>query len=250
MNSAVTRFKMERIIGTETPTPQEFTVLASNETSFLTFTDEVPDVAEGQHVRYRIQSRNALSWADTSNVASLAGPAVPTGGLSEAGKWALIGVGIAILVIILIIILICCCCPVKARRQKNKAARKMRRMFKKDKNKDERDGSMTREVTRYQPPNNNYSWQSPSIDRVETKTTIERRNSKDSFDSDRNQVELRQKAANPSANNNAARTSERYFDHDDIQHMAAANRQSDGYDVIGHIPVNHHKDQETYSERY
>jgi hypothetical protein len=95
-------------------------------------TVQVPSVNEGEYVKYRVQGRDSsVNYGEVSNVVSLTGPTpvLPTGGLSTAGLWAIIGTFIALVVIILIIILIRCCCPVEAKRRKRQAQRKMRNLF-------------------------------------------------------------------------------------------------------------------------
>jgi calcium-activated chloride channel regulator 4 len=98
----------------------------------VNMTVQVPSVNEGEYVKYRVQGRDSsVNYGEVSNVVSLAGPTPvpPTGGLSTAGLWAIIGTFIALVVIILIIVVIRCCCPVEAKRRKREAQSKIRQLF-------------------------------------------------------------------------------------------------------------------------
>ena len=206
----MTRYKLERVIGSEVYVSQSTHSVGAD--GRINMTVDVPAVNEGEYVKYRVFGIDSFSnAADTSNVVSLAGPPLATGGLSTAAMWGLIGAGIAILLIILIIILIRCCCPVEASRKKRQATRKMRKLFKMDKKKETNDAP----VTRYQPPP--VVWQSATLtDRRESESSAE----------GQVQVEIRQRTADPPASN---RGSERiYFGQEDIDRMTNGPR-SDTY---------------------
>ncbi len=200
-------------------------------------TVQVPSVNEGEYVKYRVRGRDSsVNYGEVSNVVSLAGPAPPSGGLSTAGLWAIIGTFIALVVIILIIVLIRCCCPVEAKRRKKQAQRKIRQLFSSSDTSTRR--AEDTPVTRYHsPPPPVQSWQSSDINRDGGDPPAVRRESHlSSSSSDKvrpqqqPQVEVRQKKANPAPG--SIQGSERiYFGREDIDRMTTGQRS------------------ETYSER-
>ncbi len=215
---------LESVLGSEVITssrPETLSVVDG----LVNKTVDVPSVGEGQYVKYRVWGVDSFNnAAETSNVVTLAGPAPPTGGLSTAAMWGLIGAGIAILLIILIVVLIRCCCPVEARRKRRQATRKMRQCFSRDKT----DSSSRDEaVTRYQPPP--VVWQSPSV----RDAAASAKRDSESSDERPVSVEIRQKAVDPSSA--SIRGSERiYFGQEDIERMTNGPRSETYSERFGH----------------
>lgn len=176
----------------------------------VNLTVTVPQVSEGQYVRYRIQGRESSNYGEPSNTVSLAGPPpLSSGGLSTAATWGIVGAVIALLIILLVIFLICYCCPAEARRKKRQAADTVNQIFKsKGKNK-----SATT-VARYQPPSHP-SWQSPDIHQEEDPAVLDHPA----------QVEIRFHGDDPLPA--STRTSERiYFGQEDIERMRTGPRSA------------------------
>lgn len=218
----VTNYELERTVGSGKPTPETLNFILAEAT--LNCTVKVPPVNEGEYVRYRIKGRDPSSnWADTSNVASLAGPPSPFKTKLSTGAIVGIAIGSTILLIIIIIIIICLCCPVEAKRKRREATRKVRGVFKSS---DKKKTTNETTVQRFEPPSNSV-WQSPTVN---YDSSVNKRNS-DVHIEPTPQVEIRQKAADPATS--STRGSERiYFGQEDIKQMKHGSRS------------------ETYSERF
>ncbi|XP_057365444.2 calcium-activated chloride channel regulator 1-like [Daphnia carinata] len=158
----VTRFRLYQSIGSAESNYTEFNKPANADGS-VNLTVQVPHLQDGEYVKYRIVGKDSSNnMADPSNVVSMAGPALRTGGISNSAMWALIGGAIAILVIILIIVLIRCCCPDEAKRRQREARRRGRQWVSFG-NGTARRADMA-PTTRYQsPPPTIQQWNSPTI---------------------------------------------------------------------------------------
>lgn len=223
----VTRYTLYQAVGSADYNYTEYTV-TTDAMAYLTV--QVPYLYEGEIVKYRIAGKDSSNnMAEHSNVVSMAGPALRTGGISSSTMWALIGVAIAILLIILIMVLIRWCCPVEAKRKQRQATRKMRQLFSSSDKAAKRVETVP--ATRYQsPPPTIQQWSSPTISQHGDLPDA-RRNSYSSADR-QPQVELRQQSAAPVRTSTYG--SERiYFGQEDIDRMTA-----------GPVPRS-----ETYSER-
>ncbi|XP_057365303.1 calcium-activated chloride channel regulator 1-like isoform X2 [Daphnia carinata] len=216
----VTRFRLYQSIGSAESNYTEFTTPVNADGS-VNLTVQVPHLQDGEYVKYRVVGKDSSNnMADPSNVVSMAGPVLRTGGISNSAMWALIGVAIAILVIILIIVLIRCCCPVEAKRRQRQAKRKVRQWFSfGDKTAKRTD---TAPSTRYQsPPPTIQQWNSPTINQDGESPAV--RSGSDASTTPQPEVELRQKTAAPARTSTYG--SERiYFGQEDIDRMVSGPR--------------------------
>jgi hypothetical protein len=157
----ISQFRVTQSIGSESPSQifGGFIQSELNETIIYSI-DKVPTVPTGSYVKYHVVGVDGSSnVASQSNMVSLSGPPADTG-LSATALGLIIGFSI-LLFIIIVIVLFCWLCPDKARRNKRKAKRTVKRIFSTSDNKTH----STKETNKKKKEEEDVvaEWQSPAI---------------------------------------------------------------------------------------